>query len=226
MTSLTCASDWPRSMASPSANATISIAAFSSSVHARSTQAVVDGQRAPDIAVREDRDRQERLDLLVLEILAQEAFDVAGQAGEHLALPTFAGDPLEQRIGMDDRLDDHGRRGGRADHAFIDPVGRDRLGQALAGQFAQAGTGWRGGRKASGRAVSRMPSTSGCQSIAWRSRRTMRAAATVGLIVSGVGPAPGDVVSVSSKRSVPLLRGAPDGHAQRSALSSPGSEKI
>ena len=130
MISLTCASDSERSIASPIASATISSAAFSSSVQSPLDDAVVDGQRSPEMAVREDRDRQEGLDLLLLEILAQEAFDLAGLAGEHLALPDLLGQPSEQRVGIDDRLDDDGRRPGDADRPARPPSRRRSTGRS------------------------------------------------------------------------------------------------
>ena len=88
---------------------------------------------------------QERLDLLLLEILAQEAVDVAGEAGEHLALPAFLGDPPEQRIGMNDGLDDHRRRAGNARRPPRRP-NRPRPTASGPGRAARAsGTGSPGG---------------------------------------------------------------------------------
>ena len=114
MISLTWASESERSTALPIAMATISTAAFSSSVQSRSTRQSLMAMRAPQMAMREDRDREERLDLLVLEIRAQEALDIARAAGKHLALAHLLGQPLKQRVRIDDRLDDGGRRAGHA----------------------------------------------------------------------------------------------------------------
>ena len=148
MISLTCASDSERSIASPIAMATISTAAFSSSVQRRSTHAVVDGERSPQMAVGEDRDRQEGLDLLVLEVLAQEAFDLAGAAGEHLALPDLLGQPAEQRIGIDDRLEDDASAAGDADRPPRPPNRRRSTGRSPCRAVRAAGTGSPGGRRA------------------------------------------------------------------------------
>ena len=69
--------------------------------------------------------------------LRRKPLNIAGPSGENLALPHFLGQPLEQRIGIDDRLDDGGRRAGHADRFLVDPIGCDGLGESLTGQFAQ-----------------------------------------------------------------------------------------
>ena len=100
-------------------------------------RAVVDGERSPQMAVGEDGDGQEGLDLLVLEVPAQVALDLAGAAGEHLALADLLGEPCEQRIGIHDGLQDDARPAGDSDRLLVHPIGRDRLGKTFAGQFAQ-----------------------------------------------------------------------------------------
>ncbi|OWK19334.1 hypothetical protein AJ88_45215 [Mesorhizobium amorphae CCBAU 01583] len=100
--------------------------------------AVVDRERAPQMAVRKDRNRQERLDVLLFEVGSEKAFQIARMAGEDLALALVLGQPLQQRIRIDDRLHDDRRRCQFAAEVGVDPVSRDRLGKALARQFAQA----------------------------------------------------------------------------------------
>lgn len=100
--------------------------------------AVIDGERAPQMAMGEDRHRQERLDVLLFEIGSQEPFEIARMPGKDLALPFVLGDALQQRIRIDDRLHNDGRRGQFAAKVGIDPVGGNRLGKTLARQFAQA----------------------------------------------------------------------------------------
>ena len=111
--------------------------ASSSSVHSRSFDAVVDRQRAPQMAVRKDRHRQERLDVLLFEVGSQKAFEVARVSREDLALPLVLRQPFQQWVRIDDRLHDHRRRCQFATISGVDPVGRHRLGKALAGQLAQ-----------------------------------------------------------------------------------------
>ena len=100
-------------------------------------RAVVDGEGAPQMTVGEDGDGEEGLDLLVLEVPAQVALDLAGAAGEHLALADLLGKSGEQRIGVHDRLQDDARPAGVSDRLLVHPIGRDRLGKTFAGQFAQ-----------------------------------------------------------------------------------------
>ena len=225
MTSLTCASDWRAFDGVADRHRddldrrlfVVGPVAFA--------HAVVDGQRAPHMAVREDRDRQERLDLLVLEILAQEAFDVAGLAGEHLALPTFSAS--RPSSGSELTIDCMITVGGAADadHGFVDPIGGDRLGRALAGQFAQPE---QDGAVARQRAAEqfqdvvdlRLPvdrlRASGARSA--RQRRSGSSCRAPGRCPATWSRYRAEFGSVVAERS--------GGHAQRSAPSSPGSEKI
>ena len=137
MTSLTWASDSERSMASPMASAMMCIVAFSSSVHSRSlTQSLTASVPHRWPCANTDTDRNDLM-CCFSKSVRRKPVEVARVAGEDLALPLVLRDPLQQRIGIDDRLHDHRRRGQFAAEAWVDPVGGDRLGEALAGHFAQ-----------------------------------------------------------------------------------------
>ena len=184
-------------------------------------QAVVDRHRTPRHAVRHYGNGQEGLDLLSLEILAQEAVDVAGKAGEHLALPAFLGDSPEQGVRCE-------RRPGRSPSARIEMPSTVPSTQKAETHCVRPWPGSSCKRNRMDRwtdierpSNSRTSSMSCRQSTARRRRCTMRAAATVALRSAGAVLLLGSIASI-------LLRGVSGSKQfdQRSAASSPGSEKI